>query len=77
LRGVTRHGFALNVSVNPTYWQGIVACGLDGVRMLNLEDLVSSPPGMDQVADTIMHAFGEVLGYEMVASEIPKSRRDP
>lgn len=65
-RGVSRHGFALNVAADPAYWQGIIACGLDGVRMLNLADLVSPSPSIDQAADAVTHAFAQVFGYEMI-----------
>jgi lipoyl(octanoyl) transferase len=35
-RGVTTHGFAVNVDNDLTPFQWVVACGLDGVRMTSL-----------------------------------------
>jgi lipoyl(octanoyl) transferase len=70
-RGVTRHGFALNVASDPAYWQGIVACGLDGVRMLNLAELVSPAPSMKAVTEVVIHAFAQVFGYALDVSHKP------
>jgi len=41
VRGVTRHGFALNVDPDMSYWGGIIACGLEGAAVTSLESLVS------------------------------------
>jgi lipoyl(octanoyl) transferase len=64
-RGVTRHGFALNVNPDMSYWDGIIACGLSDEPVVSLADLLSQPPKMDRVKREIVVAFGEVFGYEM------------
>lgn len=64
-RGVSRHGFALNVQPDMSYWQGIIACGLDGVQMLAMADLLEETPDIQQVAEEIAAAFGRVFGYEI------------
>lgn len=64
-RGVSRHGFALNVNPDMSYWEGIVACGLNGVQMLAMADLLSEPPGLETVAEGVAAAFGEVFGVEI------------
>ena len=38
-RWLTTHGFALNLSTDLSYFAGIVACGLEGVRMTSVERL--------------------------------------
>ncbi len=63
-RGVTRHGFALNVNPDMTYWDGIIACGLAGEPVVSLEDLLFPPPTMERVKQEVVRAFGEVFGYE-------------
>lgn len=65
VHGVTRHGFALNIDPDPDYWQGIVPCGLPGVTMINLADLLGDPPPMDAVMDAVEETFGQVFGYRM------------
>lgn len=66
VHGVSRHGFALNVSPEMSYWEGIVPCGLDGVTMASLSGLVDPAPGMDAVMDAVVSAFGEVFDYTIV-----------
>ena len=63
-RGVTRHGFALNVNPDMTYWDGIIACGLAGEPVVSLEDLLFPPPTMERVKQEVVRAFGEVFEYE-------------
>jgi lipoate-protein ligase B len=63
-RGVTRHGFALNVNPDMSYWDGIVACGLAGYPVTSLAELLGEAPPMDQVAGEVMRAFAQVFDYE-------------
>jgi lipoyl(octanoyl) transferase len=65
-RGVSRHGFALNVNPDMSYWQGIVPCGLDGVSMISLADLLEMPPDMSMVKRMVVVTFGEVFDFEMI-----------
>jgi len=64
-RGVSRHGFALNVNPDMSYWDGIIACGLADYPVASLSDLIFSLPEMDRVKQEIISAFGKVFGYEM------------
>ena len=61
-RGVTRHGFALNVNPDMSYWEGIIACGLADEPVAALSDLLDPVPGMGLVKQEVMTAFGEVFG---------------
>lgn len=64
-RGVTHHGFALNVNPDMSYWDGIVACGLADEPVVSLADLLSLVPDMDSVKKEIVSAFGEIFGHEL------------
>jgi lipoate-protein ligase B len=64
-RGVSRHGFALNVDPDMRYWQGIVACGLAEAPSISLADLLDQPPAMAAVEDAVVEAFGHVFGFHM------------
>jgi lipoyl(octanoyl) transferase len=66
VKGVSRHGFALNVNPDMTYWQGIIGCGLEGYPSTSLAELLSSPVSMEEVCTAVIEAFGTVFGYEMV-----------
>lgn len=65
-KGISRHGFALNVAPQMEYWQGIVACGLDGVSMAAMADLLTPPPSMHQVVQQTALSFGNVFGVDLV-----------
>jgi len=55
-RGVTRHGFALNVNPNMEYFDGIIACGLNE-PVVSLVDLLAPAPTMEQVKEVIESSF--------------------
>lgn len=61
-RGVSRHGFALNVNPDMEYWDGIIACGLQDEPIVSLADLFTDPPTMEQVKAEVVRAFEEVFG---------------
>jgi len=66
--GISRHGFALNVDPDMTYFDGIRPCGLTE-PVVNLADLLHPVPPMDEVKQAVIEAFAIVFGAEM-------SRRD-
>ena len=59
-RGVSRHGFALNVNPDMEYWDGIIACGLSE-PVVSLADLIDPVPAMERVKAEVMTAFCEVF----------------
>jgi lipoyl(octanoyl) transferase len=59
-RGVSRHGFALNVNPDMDYWDGIIACGLSE-PVAALADLLEPVPAMGRVKEEIVRAFHEVF----------------
>ncbi|WKZ47611.1 MAG: lipoyl(octanoyl) transferase [Anaerolineales bacterium] len=64
-RGVSRHGFALNVNPDMDYWEGIIACGLQDEPVVSLADLFSEPPSMARVKEEIVKAFGEIFESDL------------
>ncbi len=64
-RGVSRHGFALNVNPDMEYWEGIIACGLEDEPIVSLADLFPEPPSMERVKKEVIVAFREIFGFEM------------
>ena len=65
-RGISRHGFALNVSPDMSYWQGIIACGLPDDHMTSLAELLASPPSLQQILQAVVDAFGNRFHFRMV-----------
>jgi lipoate-protein ligase B len=68
-RGISRHGFALNVETDPVYWDGIIGCGLEDTPVINIADLVYAKPDPQTVVRHLVQSFGEVFNYKMIASE--------
>ncbi len=60
-RGISRHGFALNVNPNMEYWEGILACGLSE-PIVSLADLIEPLPAMENVKGEVITAFEEFFG---------------
>jgi lipoate-protein ligase B len=64
-RGVTRHGFALNLDPDMSYWEGIIGCGLEGYRETSLAELLSPAPTMESVLESVVAAFGQEFDFVM------------
>lgn len=67
VRGISRHGFAINIDPDMSYWRGIVPCGLAEHPVVSLADLMWTPPATKAVIDALIPAFGDVFGYQMRA----------
>ena len=69
-RNVTKHGFALNVSTDLSYFAGIVPCGITdrGVTSMALE--LGSAESMQEVAAAFESAFADVFSYDRVLHEV-------
>src|ERR1700761_8684386 len=65
-RGVTTHGFALNVTTDLDDFNLIVPCGIvdRGVTSLHLE--ADTPPTLEQTAVSVSRHFGRVFGRQML-----------
>jgi lipoate-protein ligase B len=70
VKGISRHGFALNVQPDMHYWQGIVPCGLDGVRMVSMAEVVAPVPTMQRVVEQVAVAFSRVFKVELNWKEL-------
>lgn len=68
-RGISRHGFSLNINPDMTYWQGIIACGLENQNKVSLAHLVEPVPDMNRVIEYIIEHFAEVFGYSVSIQE--------
>jgi lipoate-protein ligase B len=64
--GITRHGFALNVNPEMSYFDGIVPCGIVDFPVISLADIFNRPPEMEHVKQEIRRAFGETFNFEIV-----------
>jgi lipoate-protein ligase B len=64
-RWVTCHGFALNVSTDPSYFSLMNPCGIPGCNMTSLELETGSPVSMAAVRERVTHHFGTIMDRHM------------
>ncbi len=65
-RWVTLHGFALNVNPDLSYFSAIVPCGLPGVRMTSMQELLREEPPLDRVQASVAQSFARTFGYQEI-----------
>lgn len=63
-RGVTMHGFALNVTVDLRPFSWIVPCGLAGCRVTSMGELAGRPVFPAEVRRCVAERFAELFGLE-------------
>jgi lipoyl(octanoyl) transferase len=63
-RGVTMHGFALNVGVDLAPFARIVPCGIEGCRVTSMEALLGRAVDPAAVRDRLAQEFAAVFGVE-------------
>ena len=61
-RGVTLHGFSLNVNVDLKPFELITPCGIEGCQVTSMEKVLHKSIDMDLVRQQILYHFGEVFG---------------
>jgi lipoyl(octanoyl) transferase len=68
-RGVTTHGFAVNVNNDLQPFEWVVPCGIEGVRMTSLCRELGSELDMSAYMDAVAKRFGEIYGRRAVPIE--------
>lgn len=71
-RGITSHGFALNVTTDLRDFQWIVPCGIADREVTSLELEIANTeemPSLAAVADAVARQFGHVFGEQVLAVE--------
>ncbi len=65
-RWITRHGFALNVNTDLSYYNLIVPCGIVGRGVASMKKLLSRKVEMPEVVDHYIREFGFVFDRRMI-----------
>jgi lipoyl(octanoyl) transferase len=65
-RGVTTHGFAVNVNNDLQPFEWIVPCGIEGVRMTSVCRELGAEQDMGSYMDDVARRFGEIFEREPV-----------
>ncbi|MGC1801855.1 MAG: lipoyl(octanoyl) transferase LipB [Solirubrobacterales bacterium] len=68
-RGVTTHGFAVNVNNDLQPFEWVVPCGIEDCRMTSLCRELGAEQEMGRYIDVVAERFGEIYGREPVAAE--------
>jgi lipoate-protein ligase B len=68
-RGITSHGFALNVSPDLSYFGHIVPCGLADAAVTSVERLLGRPVSLREVEDLVIESLARTFGLEMVEAK--------
>lgn len=63
-RGVTLHGFALNVTVDLAPFAGIVPCGIEGCRVTSMAEVLRGAVELHTVRQQVARCFGDVFGLD-------------
>jgi lipoate-protein ligase B len=65
-RWITYHGFALNVDPDLAYFANIIPCGLPGVHMTSMAQLLARSIALDTVKILIAEVFARRCGYKEI-----------
>jgi lipoyl(octanoyl) transferase len=65
-RGVTTHGFALNVTTDLHDFDLIVPCGIRDRGVTSMEAEADPAPSLEQMANAVARHFGRVFGRQVV-----------
>jgi lipoyl(octanoyl) transferase len=70
VRAVTKHGFALNLNTDLSYFDGIIPCGIRDKSVTSLAQLLGAAVDETQVTQRLIQHFGDVFGLEMVKGSL-------
>jgi lipoate-protein ligase B len=69
-RGVTRHGFALNVVNDLAPFSAIVPCGLSGLGVTSISRELGAPVGLDRAMRAVVEAVQGVFGFALLEARV-------
>ncbi|WP_083768734.1 lipoyl(octanoyl) transferase LipB [Thermobaculum terrenum] len=64
-RGITMHGFAININTDLRYFDMIIPCGITGRSVTSLQVLLGRTIPLEEVMDHIEHHFSEVFEVQI------------
>jgi lipoate-protein ligase B len=68
-KGVTYHGFAINVNPDLSYFDHIVPCGVARGKVTSLSEEMGAPIDINEVTYSLIYHFGQCMSIKMVMSQ--------
>jgi len=65
-RGVTSHGFALNVNTDLDYFNLIIPCGINSKPVTSVAKELGNPLTLEEVANSVSRNFGTVFNSQIL-----------
>ena len=66
-KGISSHGFALNVDPELSHFQNIIPCGIQEHGVASLSRLLNQPVNIQEVLSPVIKAFSRVFNVEVVS----------
>ena len=60
-RGVTMHGLAINVNTDLSYFDNIISCGIQGVKMTSLDKELGKKIRMSDIKKSLITHFNQIF----------------
>ena len=60
-RGVTMHGLAINVNTNLSFFDNIISCGIEGVKMTSLDKELGKKIRMNDIKKNLINHFNQIF----------------
>ncbi len=60
-RGVTMHGLAINVNTDLSYFDNIISCGIQGVKMTSLDKELGKKIRMNDIKKSLITHFNQIF----------------
>jgi lipoyl(octanoyl) transferase len=60
-RGITMHGLAINVNTDLSYFDNIISCGIEGVKMTSLDKELGKKIRMNDIKKNLITHFNQIF----------------
>jgi len=60
-KGVTIHGLAININTDLSYFDNIISCGIDGVKMTTLDKELGKKIAMNDIKKQLISNFNKIF----------------
>jgi len=60
-RGVTMHGLAININTDLSYFENIISCGIEGVKMTTVDKELGKKIAMNDIKKQLINNFNKIF----------------